>query len=222
MVEIGDLIGSGFGGSGTGAQIAGILPYILGGAIIAGAFWFIIKYLRYNIKVNIYNPYGSGKSSLKETDKALILRDRKMPGVRKFKLLKYKDDWLGGMIDTGYLIPVKKLFNMMGYEVNMVRDGEGRLQPIRPVGRADVVDWQTLSSADIAWAMNEIEQAVKTYQNMSAWERLAPVVVPIVGFAIVGVLGLVMFKEMSAVAEAFKSAASTLAAASQSAPQVVP
>lgn len=200
-------ITSGFTSGVGGNPITGFLQFILPLIIVLGGGYYILKYLRYNIKINIFNPIERG--SLKDYDKGLILTDKKS-GVKSFKLLKFKKDWLGGIIPTEFFVPVKKAFSRIGYELYMIRDDEGRLRPIMPPGRDNIPAWDGFNNSDMVWAQQEYAEGIQAFTERDKWGVFLDRAMPYIGIAIIFVMALVLFKQMEGVSEALGGVARAL------------
>lgn len=174
--------------------------------IAVGIIYAAYKILRFNITVHIHNPH----TRLKDTDRGVIERDRKVQNKRKFILNRFNKDWHGDMIDESFFVPVKRPFGRIGIEVHMLRGLDGRLQPILPPTKSIEQTWSGMDPQDMVWGINEFRSGLDAVKNESQWDKLLPVVVPIIGFVIIAVIILVLFKEMTSIADALNNVAARL------------
>jgi hypothetical protein len=193
-----------FGSASTIIQIA--LPIV----VLIGAIIYMVYLFSFDVKINIYNPSITG--SMKEFDKGKRALDKKTKTIKEFVLMRYKKDWKGN-IPSHFFIPTKKAFGRVGMELNMIRDTDNNLQPIMPPSRADVTSWDGMGPSDIAWALAQIEEGYNTFLKHDWLSKYGGLIIPIVGFIVVGVILLVLFKELEPLAAAFNSAADKIAEA---------
>lgn len=206
MADVNNLIGSvDFGGASLG-----FLKWLIWPLLLFGLVYAIYYLFSFNIRVNIFNPYD--RHSIKESDRAKAVRDRKSKQVKTHKLMKNKDDWVG-IIPGRFLVPSMGLFRRIVYEVYMIRDEEKNLQPIRPPSNKDVHEWEGMSSSDIQWAFNVIDEGHSVYMKQSFWAQHGATLLAVGGFLVVGVVMLVLFKQLDVLAAAFNSAADKAAQA---------
>jgi hypothetical protein len=182
----------------------GFMKWLIGPIIIFFLVWAIIHYLSYNIRIKIYSP--GQKNSIGDNDRARETRDSKTKLVKRHQLKKFKKDW-EGLIPAKFFIPFRGSFNRIYYEVNMIRDQEGNLQPIIPPRTSDVTNWEGMGSSDVQWALNVIEEGHSVYMKQSFWMQHGATIMAIGGFLIVGVIMLVLFKQLDVLAAAFNNAA---------------
>lgn len=209
MAGVGDIFANaGFSSGGIGAGVSVFFKWlfwpILIFAVMYGVWWF----MTYNVRVHVYNPKING--SIAELDKGKKTRDKKTKEIKGFALLKNKKNYSGAPITEDFFIPSKRGFGRIGYDLHMIVNNDGFLQPIKPPTGNDVYDWEGLKSSDVAWAMNTFEHAVNRYSQDKNFATLLAQLAPYIGLALIAVLMIVLMKQFEQIASALQAVATQI------------
>lgn len=187
----------------------------IGGGIVY-LFWWLFAY---NTKVIIHNPIARRPATL---DKARLSRTKDDKSIKKVVLLKNKHDFIG-TVPENHLQAVLGLFSRVKYQIHMVRDRHGLLYSIPPPSEEGFYLDTGIPPALREWTKIKAREAAHRYTQNSVWLQYGPLLLGIGGFLIVGVIMLVISRDLGTVAEAFNAAAVAFkeSSAAQAAGQVV-
>lgn len=209
-MAVGGELGQALSGVNWGGGSLAFLKWPIISLIIFGVGYLIYWLMSFDVKVFIINPFKN--NTIAEQDKGRLVRDRKSKLIKTFQLMKNKHDWHGS-IPVNFFVAYKKSMSRFGRMIFMIRDENGELQPVKPPSDAVVSDWKGMTSSDIQWSLNEIQKGHDAYLKNGFWNQYGGAMIAIGGFAIVGVIMLVLFSELDTLAAAFNSAATKAAEA---------
>lgn len=171
--------------------------------LFGGLVWAMWWLFAYNVRVIVHNPIRRGPAM---RDKARLQRSKEDKSIRKLKLLKNKHDFMG-TVPENHLQPVLGMFSRIGYQIHMVRDRHGALFSIPPPHEEGFLMDAAIAPALREWSRVKAREAADRYTRENFWIQYAPLLISITGFIIVGVIMLVVSRDLGTVAEAFNNAA---------------
>jgi len=163
-------------------------------AILAGITWYIIWRLKFNIEAKIYTIRGSlgNTSTYIKTIPAKIVEKN---GVQELWLMRGKKV---PMPDNQYF------FTRSGYVmkrlIHLQEDNDGGLHPIHLQKDEAVLSLKADPKDVKFWFAQSAKEDNQMWNTQSAFEKWAPIIVPITFILIVGVLLLVNWYQLKQIA----------------------
>jgi hypothetical protein len=202
MAGLGDIMGSFTSGF---DKVGGVLMYALYGLLFGAILYVGYLFLQYNVKVEIKAKNGE-KGFVSTWHKGRFKRDKKN-GLLMFTVRGDKR-W-NQPIDRKYVEVERKAGGRMGYLVRFAEDEEGRLQPIRPMMASDLFSWSGWDNDDIEFAASHARQIIELVKKEDFWSKYG-VLIQMGFMALMVVMLIVLFKQLSGVADALGGVATAL------------
>lgn len=199
---VGDVVGN---FSGAFATSGTLLSYIIGFLVLFGFVWVILWFISFKYNVNIYERKGDNTIII--SDRGKETKDRKNKEIKEFRLFKNKDGWRGPLSEE-FFVARKKRFGIK-YEINFFRNRQGKLIPMYPPLDIDR-EWEGLSGADLKWSQIAMRELRDHFTTLGFWDKYGQILLPFLAFAIIGVMGLVLFRQLEGVTEGLTSVAASL------------
>lgn len=193
-------LASGFG------KIGGVMKYVLWGLVLGGVLYAAWVYTSYNVRVGIYEKSGSS-GYITKWDKGKFYRSKKEDGgiIERFKMMKDKR-WNQPM-DKAYTGAFRKSMGRIGKVVYFAEDSEGRLQPVKP--QFNLMNWKGLSNNAMQFAVTEGKKNIERFKKKN-WLDDYQGIIQLGALALIFVMAIVLFRQISSASDAFGSAAASL------------
>lgn len=197
-----------------GAGLAGmgdLLKYVLYGLVLGGMIYAAWIYLSYNVRVGILER--SGKTHILRWKKGKFYRNKKEDGnlIERFKIMGDKR-W-NQPLQKNYLLQQKKSMGRTSTLAIFAEDKEGRLQPVRP--ELELQKWKGLSNNAMQFIITDARKHIERFKTQN-WMDKYGALIQIGGMALIFIMALVLFREISSASGAFSNAATALQEAGSS------
>lgn len=189
------------GSSGTMWLIAKMLFY---GVIVGVGGYLAWYFLSFNIKVRIHQRGNEG--FVTTWKKGKFIKDKQNPGVFLFKIMS--DDRWAAPLDRNYVQVEKKSMGRMARMVEFAEDEQGRLQPVRPLLKSDLVAWSGWGNNAMEFTTRTAKEAIEKFKKGDFWSKYGNLVYMGL-FLLVFIMALVLFRQMSEISDALGATAGT-------------
>ena len=207
-VDINSVMGNVSGGLTTGTTIIVYLFYgVLFGAIIY-AGWQLTSY---NVKVGIKERRGNG-GTITVWKKGKFVKDKINPTTRNFVIMGEKR-W-NFPLDMSYVELQKKGFGRVGSLVYFAEDEKGRLQPVKSFESNDIHKWTGWTPESMEFFLRNMKEVIERFKKGDFWTKYGGMV-QIGAFALIFIMGIVMFRQMQTVADSLGAVAANFKEAAQ-------
>lgn len=179
----------------------GFAKWIVYGGIIVGIVYFVLQYIRYNVIVEIIENRGGRRRTFKDRAKRI-----KEDGITKLKLLKRRQK---------IKEPEFEYYDIQGrkdlYRIYLDKNSK-HYYALKPTfdDKNKTFQLQAVPQDIEFWASVEDRKKVNEY-NTGFWDKYGHIAIPLIGFTLVFILGIFMFKEFKQVVGGLSQVASALA-----------
>jgi len=196
---LGDVIGRFGGFGGLGAKFVLFFQTIFIGGLFAAIFFFLINFLRYKVKVVIYDITGGG--IIERTDKGRYVK--KKTGERGFQLWKSRK--FLPEPDNEYIISTPKGKKVV-YLTKMGED-DYRYMPIK--SQFGEISFEPSNISDnLNWFLGREEKAKRKHRKENVLLQLAPYLTITIGIVAILFMFMMLLKKMDAAVPAINAASS--------------
>lgn len=200
-----------FGSFSSGLGKLGIIAqYVFYGLLIGAILYALWIYLSYNIRVGIRVRSGEG-GYITTWKKGKFQKDKTNPSTQNFLIMGDKR-W-NFPLDRSYVEVIRKAFGRIGYQVYFIEDEKGRIQPIKTVSKDNVETWKGWSPESSEFYLRNMKEIIDRFKKGDWFTKYAPFIY-IAAFAMIFILGIVLFRQMAdiskqlgAIAEVLRQAA---------------